>query len=214
MIDVTVKVKDEKWVEGTGFLSFTTTVWNKAGSWENVNPFFKKITVNPTKMYVRGDAVPQGLLNADNTWNSTLDYSTVGAKIKLPNSNGVVVAEQNLNKLASVIVENAPATGETYTVAIDMPGHFTYYHTTTLTGHLAYLRSSYLVAGDVNKDNVNDIFDALTIKEKWGTNNREADINNDGVVNGKGLNFVKINYLKQNSSLEYLKPGSSPDPKS
>ncbi|MBO9130999.1 hypothetical protein J7Q84_15120 [Bacillus sp. 165] len=82
-----------------------------------------------------------------------------------------------------------------------------------LIGKYASLGNTYIVAGDVNKDNVIDVMDALTIQENWGTNNRAADINFDGIVNEKDIRFVQTNYLKQNSTLEFLQPGASPEAK-
>ncbi|UPM56534.1 dockerin type I domain-containing protein [Gottfriedia acidiceleris] len=53
-------------------------------------------------------------------------------------------------------------------------------------------------AGDVNKDNVIDINDALAIETYWGTNKRSADINFDGTVDAKDFAFVEKNYFMQN----------------
>ncbi|UPM56480.1 dockerin type I domain-containing protein [Gottfriedia acidiceleris] len=53
-------------------------------------------------------------------------------------------------------------------------------------------------AGDVNNDNVVDILDAIYITSKLNTNDRNADINFDGKVDFKDLDFVKRNYLMQN----------------
>jgi hypothetical protein len=57
-------------------------------------------------------------------------------------------------------------------------------------------------AGDVNKDDVIDIMDALAIQKDWGTNNRSSDINFDGIVDAKDLAFVEKNFLKQNLEVD------------
>jgi hypothetical protein len=40
--------------------------------------------------------------------------------------------------------------------------------------------------------------DALYIQTYWGTNKRAADINYDGVVDAKDMQYVINNYLMQN----------------
>ncbi|PEL14032.1 dockerin type I domain-containing protein [Bacillus sp. AFS017336] len=59
------------------------------------------------------------------------------------------------------------------------------------------------IAGDVNKDDVIDVKDALYLQTYWGTNKREADINFDGVVDEKDMAFVEKNYLMQNPTINY-----------
>ncbi|MBO9129212.1 S8 family serine peptidase [Bacillus sp. 165] len=220
MIDVYVKVKGETWMEQAGFLTFNTLLTDTAGKWKFAQPFFNKIKVYPTTSNVDGYVVSQGLLTETNAWNSALDYSTVGAKVKLTNAQGTIL-EQNLDRYSKYRFTNVPLTEKQYTVSIDVPGHFTYYDTVDaatkvgdmLSGKYALLRDAYLIAGDVNKDNVIDVMDALAIQEKWGTSDRAADINFDGIVNGKDIRFVQTNYLKENSTLEFLQPGVSPEAK-
>ena len=57
---------------------------------------------------------------------------------------------------------------------------------------------SYIPGGDVDKNNVIDVKDALYIETYWGTNKRNADINYDGVVDEKDMQFVIDNYSMQN----------------
>jgi len=65
-------------------------------------------------------------------------------------------------------------------------------------GKLKYFYYAIMKAGDVNNDNVVDIMDAVYITSKLNTNDRNADINFDGIVDYKDLDFVKRNYLMQN----------------
>ncbi|MCP3740272.1 hypothetical protein NLX69_11435 [Rossellomorea sp. BNER] len=44
--------------------------------------------------------------------------------------------------------------------------------------------------------------DAVYIQEKWGTSDRDADINFDGSVDATDIGFVKKNYLMQNPSVD------------
>ncbi|NQD66612.1 S8 family serine peptidase [Bacillus haikouensis] len=220
MIDVYVKVKEEKWFTQAGFQGLLTVLTDTKGEWKFAESFINYSKVYPTTSIVSGNVISEGLLNEDSTWDSKLDYSTVGTTVKLTDPQQVTV-EQNLSKFSSYRFENVSLFEKAHTVKVDVPGHFTYYDTADaadregdiLFGKLLMVRDAYVVAGDVNKDNVIDIMDALTIQEKWETNNRAADINFDGVVNHKDIKFVKQNYLKQNSTLEYIDPGASPLPK-
>ncbi|PGS49639.1 S8 family serine peptidase [Bacillus sp. AFS041924] len=222
MIDVYLKVKEGSQLDQTGFLTFNTLLTDQTGKWVFAQPFFdyNKIQVAQTKAIVSGMVISQGLLSENNVWNEALDYSKIGGKIKLEGSQGTVL-ELNLNNKSSYSFGNVPLTDNGYTVSIDVPGHFTYYDTVDtatkkgdlLAGLNSLVNDAYVIAGDVNKDNVIDVLDAEYIRTFWGTNKRAADINYDGIVNKKDMKFVKLNYLKQNSTLDYLHPGSSPKAK-
>ncbi|WHZ03821.1 dockerin type I domain-containing protein [Neobacillus sp. YX16] len=54
----------------------------------------------------------------------------------------------------------------------------------------------------MNQDDVIDIRDALAIQQAWNKNERASDINFDGVVNAKDMQYVVNNYLKQNPDAE------------
>lgn len=222
MVDIYLKVKEENQNDLTGFMSFASTIYDTTGKWVSPQPFFNYngIKVAQNKSIVSGNVISQGLLTETNAWNGALDYSKIGGKVKLEDSKGNII-EQNLNANSSYNIGNIPLTEKGYTVSIDVPGHFTYYdtvNTTTKKGDLlaglnALVSDAYVIAGDVNKDNVIDVLDAEYMKTYWGTNKRAADINFDGVVNEKDMKLVKLNYLKQNSTLDYLHPGTSPEAK-
>ncbi|WP_286163864.1 dockerin type I domain-containing protein [Bacillus sp. AFS088145] len=72
-----------------------------------------------------------------------------------------------------------------------------------VTNQNLFLQLNPAVAGDVNKDDVIDVMDAMYIQTYWGTNKREADINFDGVVDAKDMAFVEENYLMQNPTINY-----------
>ncbi|PEJ57106.1 hypothetical protein CN692_14545 [Bacillus sp. AFS002410] len=222
MIDVYLKVKDGSQLDQTGFLTFNTLLTDQSGKWVFAQPFFdyNNIQVAQKQSIVSGKVISQGLLAENNVWNSALDYSKIGGKISLLDSQGTTL-EQNLNANSSFNFGNVPLNDKGYTVAVDIPGHFTYYDTVETTtkkgdmqaGLIALVSDAYVIAGDVNKDNVIDVLDAEYIRTYWGTNKRAADINFDGIVDEKDMKLVQLNYLKQNSTLEYLHPGSSPEAK-
>ncbi|MFD4704943.1 hypothetical protein ACFWM3_08735 [Gottfriedia sp. NPDC058432] len=87
-----------------------------------------------------------------------------------------------------------------------MPGHFTVKKTFTIglkedgviKPYSKALYYDYAPAGDVNKYIVIDIQDALFIQANWKTNNCDADINFDRVVDKQDMQYVVNNYLMQN----------------
>ncbi|QKE76012.1 hypothetical protein HPK19_24660 (plasmid) [Arthrobacter citreus] len=88
----------------------------------------------------------------------------------------------------------------------DVPGHFTFSKDFTVgikedgkvTAGSIPVQYDYIPGGDVNKDNVIDVNDAIYIQTYWGTNKRDADINFDGVVDANDMQYVINNYMMQN----------------
>ncbi|QKE76188.1 hypothetical protein HPK19_24830 (plasmid) [Arthrobacter citreus] len=56
-------------------------------------------------------------------------------------------------------------------------------------------------AGDVNKDNVIDILDALAVQTYWGTNKATADFNFDKVVDKKDMDYIIENFGLKNPTV-------------
>ncbi|MGD6833422.1 dockerin type I domain-containing protein [Sutcliffiella halmapala] len=95
---------------------------------------------------------------------------------------------------------------------MNIPGHFPYFKDILvnkeedgeITGSLTSI-TAFTYAGDVNQDDVIDIFDVLYLKEKWQSGDRSADINLDGIVDEKDWSYVEANYLMRNHTLDELK---------
>jgi len=102
---------------------------------------------------------------------------------------------------------------EDYTIIENIPGHFSTYKNFKIYENIMdlfeglpygvyYTEGSDTLptatSGDVNKDDVIDVLDALAIQTYWETNKRSADINFDSTVDAKDLAFVEKNYLMQN----------------
>ncbi|PEL14210.1 S8 family serine peptidase [Bacillus sp. AFS017336] len=149
--------------------------------------------------------VPEGLMAG------VTNYNNIGASVKLIDYTGKEykgVFDSNGTQ-RNVTFNNLPLTDKPFTFVEDIPGHFTVIKQIQAgryiddqyvgTNRPGFVRP--VVAGDVNKDNVIDIMDALMIQTYWGTNKRSADINFDGTVNEKDLAFVQQNYLRQNVSV-------------
>ncbi|PGS56374.1 dockerin type I domain-containing protein [Bacillus sp. AFS041924] len=99
-----------------------------------------------------------------------------------------------------------PVTDKPFTLSIDVPGHFKFKKDFTVglkedgkvTAGSKPVDYNYIPGGDTNKDNVIEVKDALYIQTYWETNKRDADINYDGVVDEKDMQYVINNYFMQN----------------
>lgn len=116
---------------------------------------------------------------------------------------------------------NLPVSTEEYKVVTDVPGHFrkegrfipSRVVNGEVLGKVYYLLGSefyqYAYAGDVNKDDVIDIHDAMEVAKYYGqkVDYKEVavDFNFDGIVNADDMDYVVYNYLitnEQNSSVK------------
>lgn len=146
-----------------------------------------------------------GLYTTAGYYNSSIDYTKVGAIMKLKGTNGVIY-DGAIEKNGNVTFKGLPASVQKYTVIMDIPGHFTTYSPLEIgrterginIGEAVSYPTVGAKPGDINKDNVIDVMDALMLQTYWGTNKRSADINYDGIVDAKDLAFVEKNYLMQN----------------
>ncbi|WP_179874453.1 S8 family serine peptidase [Bacillus sp. AFS002410] len=166
--------------------------------------------MDPTYSLLRGAKYAEAFL-APNGDPIGIDYSKLGIKIKATDANGKVYEAPNTFNTVFT-VPNLPLTDDAFDLEVNIPGHFTVHKNFTIGFHedgKVTHQNLYLyglqpaIAGDVNKDDVIDVMDALYIQTYWGTNKREADINNDGVVDEKDLAFVAKNYLMKNPTVNY-----------
>ncbi|PEJ57112.1 hypothetical protein CN692_14575 [Bacillus sp. AFS002410] len=166
--------------------------------------------IEPTYSLLRGSKKAEALLGPGGDPLGLLDYSKAGIKIKATSSKGTVYEALN-SSTAAFKIPNLPLTDDKYELELNIPGHFTVHKDFTIGFHEngkvtyqnLYLPLKAAIAGDVNKDNVIDVMDALYLQTYWGTNKRDADINFDGVVDEKDMAFVEKNYLMQNPTINY-----------
>ncbi|MFF2876398.1 S8 family serine peptidase [Gottfriedia sp. NPDC057991] len=151
----------------------------------------------------------EGLLDSKGQFDYSKDYPKLLPSLTVVDSEGREVKTSALDKSGQFDISGiAPSNGD-YTLIQDIPGHFTTYK--KFKAYYQFEGKAYGIyyrvgretantatAGDVNKDNVIDIQDALAIQTYWGTNKRSADINFDGTVDAKDFAFVEKNYLMQN----------------
>ncbi|PGZ88592.1 S8 family serine peptidase [Bacillus sp. AFS029533] len=140
----------------------------------------------------------------------SIDQSQIGAKVTVTSYDGkTVVVAPITSKAGSYIAEGLKADKNAYTIKVDVPGHFTMqkqlYLSNEVRGETVGKRLRYLLetasAGDVNKDNVIDILDAIAVQTYWGTNKASADFNFDKVVDKKDMDFIIKNYGLKNPTV-------------
>ncbi|MBO9128802.1 S8 family serine peptidase [Bacillus sp. 165] len=146
-----------------------------------------------------------GLYTASGSFNYSIDYTQVGATMKLQDENGVIY-DGVIEKGGNVNFTGLPAAVQRYTVIMDIPGHYTTYTPMEIgrtergidIGEWITYPTVGAKPGDINKDNTIDILDAILLQDNWGTNNRATDINFDGTTDAKDFSLLEKYYLTEN----------------
>ncbi|QKE73326.1 S8 family serine peptidase [Arthrobacter citreus] len=170
-------------------------------------------TMNLKKTYSRFESQMklEGALDpATGGTNFKLDQQKIGAKVTVTSYDGKdVVDAYFVTKNGNYIAQPLNVDTKPYTIKIDAPGHFTVYKQFVMSdevrgeqlGRRLQFGIPYTKAGDTNKDNVIDILDALNLQTYWGTSHSGSDLNFDGVVDKKDMDYVVKNFGSQNSSV-------------
>lgn len=177
----------------------------------NVYTYMESYKVKPTLSRLEGAVQVEGAKNP--TTGETiysLDQSKIGAKVTVTSYDGKTVVEASTDKNGSYIVDGLKADKDAYTLTVDVPGHFTMnkqfemYNDVRgeVVGKRIKFNLSTAAAGDVNKDDVIDVLDALAVQTYWGTNKASADFNFDKVIDSKDMNYIIKNFGLQNPTVE------------
>ncbi|PEL08391.1 hypothetical protein CN601_16870 [Bacillus sp. AFS017336] len=214
MVDVTLKITNSNQTYFTYSSSFNK-VTSTFTSIDNVvtKPltYVAPIAILQDFSRVVGYIQPEGLFDSTNQVDSSKDATKIGAKVTATDRNGKNYVG-TMEASGQFTLDGLPVTKDDFTLVQDIPGHFTTYghfdvYNTiddSIYGNATRIGTETVdqaVAGDVNKDNVIDIMDAIAIQTYWDTNKRSADINFDGKVDAKDFAFVEKNYLMQNSTI-------------
>ncbi|WP_163099053.1 S8 family serine peptidase [Peribacillus alkalitolerans] len=211
LVDVAFKMKDDNYTIAPLFYarymkaSYTDTN-NVKKEALSANPM---IFLEPTYSLARGAYDAEAFMMPDGTPRPN-DYMKVGVTVKATGVDGKVY--NGSPRLGSDIGYEIPLplTDEEFQFELNVPGHFTVHNTFTIgfidggkvTNQNKYLPNKPAIGGDVNKDDVIDVMDAVYIQETWGTSDRDGDINYDGTVDAQDMAFVQRNYLMQNPTVE------------
>jgi len=199
---------------GSAFNWFTMTASSTDQSnveTNNVYSYMESIKYKPTYSRLDGTVQVQGAKDSSGQPIYSIDLSKIGANVTVTSYDGKTsVNAPNLNKSGQYIIEGLKADANPYTLKVDVPGHFTMNKQLVLSnnvrGEIVGKRLGWnlptAAAGDVNKDDVIDVLDALAVQTYWGTNKTSADFNFDKVVDAKDMNYIVQNYGLKNPTVD------------
>ncbi|MFF3024418.1 S8 family serine peptidase [Gottfriedia sp. NPDC057948] len=176
----------------------------------NVYSYMESIKYKPTYSRLNGTVQVEGATDSSGLPIYSIDLSKVGANVTVTSYDGKTsVNAPSLNKNGQYIIEGLKAEANPYTVSVDVPGHFTMNKQIVLSnkvrgevvGRWLNWNLPLAAAGDVNKDNVIDILDALAVQTYWGTNKATADFNFDKVVDKKDMDYIVKNFGIKNPTV-------------
>ncbi|WP_282439842.1 S8 family serine peptidase [Gottfriedia acidiceleris] len=207
LFDMKVETNANEFVNVNTIFFYVTSSTYKDNNGKTVSPYtqFGLLPSYPAYSNATAKINPVGLLNANGSFNFAIDYTTIGAQAKAKDSKGQLYNGE-IQKNGNIVFSKLPITEQLYNVIIDVPGHFTTYTpmevgrkdwNINIGESISYptVREN---AGDLNKDNVIDIYDVILLEQYWGTNNRNTDINFDGKVDALDFKLLEANYLKEN----------------
>ncbi|UPM53767.1 S8 family serine peptidase [Gottfriedia acidiceleris] len=210
MVDLTIEIPKQlnpKNAYSFSSFNFTSQFTDKNNVSTNVFSNVSPITILNNITELQGYIKAQGFLDEKGNYDYLKDYSNISATLTVIDKNGKVVKSNLVAKNGLFDITGIDPSKDDYTLIQDIPGHFTNRNSRIncyfgiddeVYGTFFTVGIESATAGDVNKDDVIDIKDALAIQKDWGTNERSADINFDGKVDAKDLAFVEMNYLMKN----------------
>ncbi|PGS48637.1 S8 family serine peptidase [Bacillus sp. AFS041924] len=212
MVDVTFKIPQLNDIVNSSFYNVTTTLTSVDNSVTKPLTYIVPIAILPDISAVASYIHPESFQNADGTLKS-IDFTKLGANVTIVDSKGKSYTG-TMNTKGQFRITGLPVTKDEFTVITDIPGHFTTSGKfdnvfNTIDGFMSGINKTIgteavdvATAGDINKDNVIDLNDALAVETYWGTNKRSADINFDGTVDAKDFAYVEKNFLMQNPAVD------------
>ncbi|MGG2026009.1 S8 family serine peptidase [Gottfriedia sp. S16(2024)] len=179
---------------------------------KDIYTYMERYKLKPTVSRIRGVLQVEGGLDpVTGEPNYAIDLSKANAKVTVTSYDGKTVTQAPItDKYGSYDVDGIKADKNAYTLTVDVPGHFTMNQQVVLSyevrgetvGKFYKYSLATAAAGDVNKDNVIDVLDALAVQTYWGTNKASADFNFDKVVDKKDMDFVVQNFGLQNPTVD------------
>ncbi|KON88768.1 hypothetical protein AF332_19500 [Sporosarcina globispora] len=178
---------------------------------DNIYAFWELFDVKAKVSKLGGSVNMEGEIDPITGQANAIDHTTIGTKITLTSyDENTVMEPQQLTKSGVFTLDGIKVDQNPYTIKIDVPGHFTMYKTmdylsNVIRGELVgrYFGDGFPVAlaGDVNKDNVIDVLDAIEMQKNWSTNNVDSDLNFDKTVDSKDMKYIIKNYGLSNPTV-------------
>ncbi|UPM56539.1 Fn3-like domain-containing protein [Gottfriedia acidiceleris] len=209
--DMKTAEKYTKSVPNDWYTMTATTIDQSNAVTNDVYTYMESYKIKNTYSKLNGSLSIEGTIDpATGQQNYALDQSVIGAKVTVTTYDGKTTVQPTINKSGTYSAEGLKADPMPYTYKVEVPGHFTMNRQVLLSDVVRgeNLGKRYNVglltaaAGDVNKDDVIDVLDALAVQTYWGTNKATADFNFDKVVDKKDMDFVVRNFGLQNPTVD------------
>jgi len=178
---------------------------------KDVYAYMENFKIKPTFSRIQGAVQVEGGKDpVTGDTNYAVDLSKANAKVTVTSYDGKTIVEAPItDKYGSYNADGIKPDKNAYTLTVNVPGHFTMNQQVVLSDEVRgetigkwYRYSlSTAAAGDVNKDDVIDILDAIEVQNFWETNKATADFNFDKVVDSKDMNYVIKNFGLQNPTV-------------
>ncbi|MEV6263180.1 S8 family serine peptidase [Streptomyces sp. NPDC051784] len=205
LLKVTYEVTGGNWTASAGLNTGTTSAVDTQGTKVPLNTqFYGSVRMLNPVSTLNARPAAQALLTKDGGYDTARDHTLDGFEVTLTAPDGTRSTPE-VDKSGRFSVSGlAPA--ESYRLKIAVPGHFTWHEDIDpgldgvggVAGTIAGTQAA-LVAGDVNGDDVIDVRDAAAVYAARGSADRSADIDHDGTVGARDLNWVVTNYLRHNT---------------
>jgi subtilisin family serine protease len=208
-LDVTYKVVDDKSYSKGMFFGLTSLSYKKAGDTSVTTiPGYSLNTfkVMPKHSLVTGYIKPEAFLVPGQSYIQNIyDMTKLKVKVYAKDADSNIYPGTIMSKNGRFEI-NVPASSKAHSIYVELPGHTIEYKNQMLSmpvegeyfGTYQSINPSISFAGDVTDDQIVDIRDieeAVAHYGKQNPENKNLDINQDGVVNETDVRWIEKNFL-------------------
>ena len=214
LVDVIFKVNEEASNSIERLSAFNVTYTTTQEQDESVFGIVLPYIIEQDHSELKSNVHAEGLSFMNNAGPKNMDYEAAGARATVYGEEGIEYPIRESIASSGYFYANLPLTDQVFTTKITVPGHFTVNKPFTIgieeNGEIKpqyyYVNYTKSPGGDVNQDHVIDIHDAIALRDHWGSDDRDADINYDGVINEEDMQYIIDNYLMTNPWYEEEAP--------
>ncbi|SEU23231.1 S8 family serine peptidase [Paenibacillus sp. NFR01] len=205
LLTLKYKVTADDYYEKVATILATGLTVTQAGAEETVytpsyTTDYMDFVSHTSRLY--GNVIPEAfLVNGDRQFGK--DYSKMNFNVYAETASGEKYTA-TIDNSAQYNITSIPVTDDVIKVTFKAPGHTSVTYSTVdykiengkLIGARQRLNLNGALAGDVNGDEVIDILDLEQAGLAYKSSNFKSDINQDGIVDDKDIQFIVSNFLK------------------